>query len=64
MRSSTGNGLSLGVLSKMPFKNFKRLEVPDVILVEFVRFSDERGFFAELYKRTDFLANGIPYDFV
>jgi len=64
MRSSAGNGLSLGVLSKMPFKNFKRLEIPDVILVEFVRFSDERGFFAELYKRSDFLASGIPYDFV
>jgi len=48
----------------MPFKNFKRLEIPDVILVEFIRFPDERGFFAELYKRTDFLANDIPYDFV
>ena len=48
----------------MPFKSFKRLEIPDVMLVEFVRFPDERGFFAELYKRTDFLASGIPYDFV
>jgi dTDP-4-dehydrorhamnose 3,5-epimerase len=64
LRYSTRNGLSLEVSSKMPFKNFKRLEIPDVILVEFVRFPDERGFFAELYKRTDFLANGVPYDFV
>jgi len=48
----------------MPFKNFKKLEIPDVILIEYVRFPDERGFFAELYKRTDFLTNWIPYDFV
>ncbi|MEB2835864.1 MAG: dTDP-4-dehydrorhamnose 3,5-epimerase [Desulfurococcales archaeon] len=48
----------------MPFKEFKRLEIPDVILVEPVVFPDERGFFAELYKRTPFLSEGIPYDFV
>ncbi len=48
----------------MPFKNFVRLEIPDVILVEPVFFPDVRGFFAELYKRTDFLAGGVPYDFV
>jgi len=48
----------------MPFKSFRKLEVPDVIPVEFVRFPDERGFFAEPYKRTDFLTNDIPYDFV
>lgn len=48
----------------MPFKIFKRLEIPDVILIEYVRFSDYRGFFTELYKRVDFLASGIPYDFV
>jgi dTDP-4-dehydrorhamnose 3,5-epimerase len=48
----------------MPFKSFKRLEIPDVILVEPVVFPDERGFFMELYKRTPFLAEGIPYDFV
>ncbi|MET1160011.1 MAG: dTDP-4-dehydrorhamnose 3,5-epimerase [Thermoprotei archaeon] len=48
----------------MPFKSFKRLEIPDIILIEYVMFPDQRGFFAELYKRTDFLAGGIPYDFV
>jgi len=48
----------------MPFELFKRLEIPDIVLVKFTRFYDDRGFFAELYKRTDFLANGIPYDFV
>ncbi len=48
----------------MPFKNFKRLEIPDVVLIEPVVFPDHRGFFMELYKRTDFLSEGIPYDFV
>ena len=48
----------------MPFKSFRRLEIPGLILVEYTRFPDERGFFAELYKRTDFLANDIPFDFV
>ncbi len=48
----------------MPFKTFKRLEIPGVVLVEPVVFPDDRGFFKEIYKRTDFLANGIPYDFV
>lgn len=48
----------------MPFKSFRRLGIPDVILVEPVVFPDERGFFAELYKRTPFLSEGIPYDFV
>lgn len=48
----------------MPFKSFKRLEIPDVILIEPIVFPDERGFFMELYKRTPFLSEGIPYDFV
>ena len=47
----------------MPFK-FKRLEIPDVILVEPVVFKDERGFFMETYKESDFKNNGINYDFV
>lgn len=29
-----------------------------------MKFPDPRGFFAELYKRTDFLTNGIAYDYV
>lgn len=48
----------------MPFQRFERLAIPDVVLVEFVVFPDSRGFFAELYKRTPFLENGVPYDFV
>lgn len=48
----------------MPFKTFKRLSIPDVILVEPMVFYDARGFFKEMYKKTDFSANGIPFDFV
>jgi len=47
----------------MPFEWFRRLEIPDVILVKHRVFEDARGFFTELYKRTDFLSEGIPYDF-
>lgn len=52
--------MALGV----PFKEFKRLSIPDVVLVEPVVFPDERGYFKEIYKRTPFLSGGIPYDFV
>ncbi|MDA8387623.1 MAG: dTDP-4-dehydrorhamnose 3,5-epimerase [Nitrospiraceae bacterium] len=47
----------------MPF-TFKRLGIPDVVLVEPRIFRDERGFFLETYKRSDFRAGGIPADFV
>jgi dTDP-4-dehydrorhamnose 3,5-epimerase len=47
----------------MPFR-FERLEIPEVILVEPRAFEDERGFFMETYKYTEFEANGIPDVFV
>jgi dTDP-4-dehydrorhamnose 3,5-epimerase len=47
----------------MPF-NFKRLEIPDVILIEPRIFPDERGFFMESYKYSDFAAFGIKEQFV
>ena len=47
----------------MPFK-FKKLEIPDVILIEPVVFTDERGFFIETFKASDFKANNISYEFV
>ncbi len=47
----------------MPF-TFKKLEVPGVILVEPRIFPDDRGFFAEIFKASDFKANGIPENFV
>ncbi len=47
----------------MPFE-FKRMEIPDVILVEARAFPDGRGFFMETYKRSQFEAGGIPQRFV
>jgi len=47
----------------VPFR-FKRFSIPGPVLVEPLVFRDGRGFFMELYKRTPFLAEGIPYDFV
>ena len=47
----------------MPF-TFTILAVPDVILVEPKVFGDERGFFLESYKKTDFVSAGIDVEFV
>ncbi len=46
----------------MPFE-FRRLAIPDVILIEPRVFPDDRGYFQETYKRSDFEANGIVGDF-
>ncbi|MFQ5743415.1 MAG: dTDP-4-dehydrorhamnose 3,5-epimerase [Acidobacteriota bacterium] len=43
---------------------FRRLEIPELILVEARGLEDGRGFFAELYKRSVFAANGIEDEFV
>jgi len=47
----------------MPF-NFKKLEIPEVILIKPTVFTDERGFFAEMYKKSDFVDFGIKEEFV
>ena len=47
----------------MTFK-FKRLEIPDLILVEAQAFSDQRGFFIESFKESVFSNNGIKTRFV
>jgi dTDP-4-dehydrorhamnose 3,5-epimerase len=47
----------------MPFQ-FERLEIPDVILVRAKHFVDNRGFFLESYKQSEFAENGIPWAFV
>jgi len=47
----------------MPFR-FTPLEIADVILVEPRIFADDRGYFMETYKRTDFHAAGITESFV
>ena len=51
------------MLNFMPF-TFKRLSIPDVILIEPSSFSDDRGFFFESFKESDFFSNGIDKKFV
>lgn len=47
----------------MPF-TFKKLDIPDVILIEPKLFKDDRGYFAEIYKDDGFKENGITSQFV
>ncbi|MCV0373526.1 MAG: dTDP-4-dehydrorhamnose 3,5-epimerase [Nitrosarchaeum sp.] len=47
----------------MPF-SFKRLEIPDVVLVEAKSFPDIRGYFMETFKESAFSQNGISSKFV
>lgn len=46
----------------MPFEFIKQ-EIEDVILVKPKVFGDNRGFFMETYKKSDFVANGIDVEF-
>jgi len=43
---------------------FQELRLPDVMLIEPRAYRDSRGFFMELYKASEFAANGIPQTFV
>ena len=47
----------------MPFE-FERLQIPDVVLVKPKVFGDNRGFFMETYKKSEFIKNGITDEFV
>ena len=47
----------------MPFE-FIALDLPEVLLIEPRVFSDERGFFMETYKRSEFSRHGIDEFFV
>jgi dTDP-4-dehydrorhamnose 3,5-epimerase len=47
----------------MPFQ-FRRLEIPDIVLVEAQSFGDNRGFFLETYRMSSFAAHGISDAFV
>lgn len=46
----------------MPFI-FNKAKIEDVILIEPKVFGDDRGFFLESYKKSDFVQNGIDVDF-
>lgn len=47
----------------MPF-TFEKLDIPDVMYITAQSFSDDRGQFSELYKASEFSAQGIPDLFV
>lgn len=46
----------------MPFE-FERQKIKDVILIKPKVFGDNRGFFMETYKKSEFYANGIEVEF-
>lgn len=47
----------------MPFE-FVSLEIPDVILIKPRVFEDERGFFFECFKHSEFAQAGINFNFI
>jgi len=47
----------------MPFE-FQRLEIPEIVLIKPKVFGDERGFFMETFKRSDFERFGIREEWV
>lgn len=47
----------------MPFE-FEKLEIDGVVLIKPKTFGDNRGFFMESYKKSDFVKNGIDIEFV
>lgn len=47
----------------MPFR-FRAMDIPDIIFIEPQVFQDSRGLFMEFYRRSEFLAGGIPDTFV
>jgi len=47
----------------MPFK-FSHLSIEGLLLIEPTKFGDERGFFMETYKRSEFIKAGITEQFV
>ena len=40
------------------------LAIPEVVLLEHEAFTDDRGYFMEVYKRDDFREHGLPESFV
>lgn len=47
----------------MPFA-FRKTAIPAVVVVEYQAFVDPRGSFAEVFRGSDFVAAGLPCDYV
>ena len=50
-------------MNTVPF-DFENLKIPEVILIKPRVFNDNRGFFRETFKKSDFREAGIRFDFV
>ena len=48
----------------MSFQFKKNKKIPGVVLIEVKYFEDERGFFMETYKKSDFIKGGIKEKFI
>jgi len=47
----------------MPF-SFTETKIPGVVVIEYKKFDDNRGFFMETFQKTEFAAHGITLPFV
>lgn len=47
----------------MPF-DFRQMDIPGLLLIEPKIFGDDRGFFLEIYKHSEFIDAGVPEHFV
>ena len=47
----------------MPF-SFSKTRIPGVIIIEYKKFDDDRGFFMETFQESEFAAHGISLPFV
>lgn len=54
--------IPLGYVSIMSFI-FKKLALPEVVLIESTTQSDDRGFFVEIFRTLEFKKNGLPTTF-
>jgi dTDP-4-dehydrorhamnose 3,5-epimerase len=43
---------------------FNKCEIPGLVIIEPRAFADDRGFFLESYKKSDFVKNGIEAEFL
>ncbi len=50
-------------VERMPFE-FEKFRIEGLVLIKPKVFGDNRGFFMESYKKSDFIENGIDCDFV
>ncbi len=44
--------------------SFKKMDIPEVVLIGHETYDDERGSFAEIYKHSDFRQFGINKQFI